>query len=209
MRYIPEIGLYAQDRSHSACPYSTEFCKVHCYWNKFKRWQKPAARLALERRLRSEWERLTPSQFGRLIQRRKHPTDRIRFAAAGEALATPADVSRVESIIRTYPAILFWVPTRAWRAPALRDQIRGRLLTLRNARVLASLDPSNTAEEVEGLASDGWSTMFFGADRLEEGSPFRGRYRCPKTWEHRRGFCRECSKGCFREGQVHVHLKKH
>jgi hypothetical protein len=176
---------------------------------KFDAWQKPADRAAYERRLRSEWEELTPERFGELLRRRKYPTDRIRFAAAGEALATPADVTRVESIIRTFPSILFWAPTRAWRSPALRDQIRKRLVTLRNARVLASLDPSNSLEEVAGLTSDGWSTMFFGTDRLEEGSPFRGRYPCPKTWEHRHEFCRECSKGCFREGQVHVHLKKH
>jgi hypothetical protein len=176
---------------------------------KFECWQKPADRLVLERRLRQEWQELTPERFGELLQRRKHPTDRIRFAAAGEALATPADVTRVESIVRTFPSILFWVPTRAWRSPALRDPIRRRLVTLRNARVLASLDPSNTAEEVDGLASDGWSTMFFGLDRLDVGSPFLGRYRCPKTWEHRHGFCRECTQGCFREGQVHVHLKKH
>jgi hypothetical protein len=191
------------------CPYATSYCKRFCYMRKFECWQKPADRAAYERRLRQEWEELTPEHFGELLRRRKYPTDRIRFAAAGEALATPADVTRVESIIRTFPTILFWVPTRAWRSPDLRDRIRRRLLTLRNARVMASLDPSNTAEEVEGLTSDGWSTMFFGIDRLDVGSPFVGRYPCPKTWDHRHGFCQECSNGCFREGQVHVHLKKH
>jgi hypothetical protein len=176
---------------------------------KFDAWQKPADRAAYERRLRSEWEELTPERFGELLRRRKHPTDRIRFASAGEALATPADVSRIESIIRAFPSTLFWLPTRAWRSPALRDPIRRRLLTLRNARVLASLDPSNTAEEVDGLMSDGWSSMFFGLDRLGVGSPFLHRYRCPKTWEHRSGHCRVCDEGCFRRGPVHVHLKKH
>jgi hypothetical protein len=176
---------------------------------KFEAWQKPAARLALERRLRSEWEELTPERFGELLRRRKHPTDRIRFAAAGEALATPADVTRVESIIRAFPSIRFWIPTRAWRSPILRDLIRGRLMTLRNAKVLGSVDPSNTTEEINGLASDAWSLMYFGNDSPEKGSVFAGWYRCPKTWQHRHGFCRVCSRGCFREGQVHVHLKKH
>ncbi len=179
---------------------------------KFDAWQKPADRAAYERRLRSEWEELTPERFGELLRRRKHPTDRIRFAAAGEALATPADVSRIESIIRAFPSTLFWVPTRAWRSPLLRDPIRERLVTLRNARIMASLDPSNTAEEVDGLMSDEWSTMYFGIDGgqdLFDDWLLHGRYKCPKTWEHRSGHCRVCDEGCFRRGPVHVHLKKH
>jgi hypothetical protein len=156
-----------------------------------------------------EWEELEPERFGELLQRRKHPTNRIRFAAVGEALATPADVTKVESIIRTFPTTIFWAPTRAWRSPVLRDLIRERLMTLRNARILASLDPSNTAEEVDGLMSDKWSMMYFGNDSPEEGSIFAGWFRCPKTWQHRHGFCRVCSGGCFREGQSRVHLKKH
>jgi hypothetical protein len=182
---------------------------------KFEAWQKPADRAAYERRLRQEWLELTPERFGELLQRRKYPTNRIRFAAAGEALATPADVSRVASIVQTYDAISFWIPTRAWRSPSLRPQIEERLLPLKNARVMASLDPLSTRTEVDGLKSNGWPTLFFGIDGGNDGRALsfdwllRDRFKCPKSWKHRRGFCRECSQGCFREGLVDVHLKKH
>lgn len=197
------------------CPYATSFCKRFCYMRKFECWQKPADRAAYERRLRSEWEELTPERFGELLRRRKYPTDRIRFASGGEALATASDISRVASIVQAYDHISFWIPTRAWRSPSLRPLIEKRLLPLRNARVMASLDPTSIRSEVEGLKVDGWSSMFFGFDGGDDGRDLffnwllRDRYKCPKTWEHRHGFCRECTQGCFREGQVHVHLKKH
>jgi len=78
-------------------------------------------------------------------------------------------------------------------------------MTVPNARVLASLDPSNTPEEIADISGK-WSTMFFGDDTPEAMS---NRYACPKTHHHATGHCAKCLKGCFGKGRVDVHLKQH
>lgn len=122
----------------------------------------------------------------------------------GEAFKTMGDIDKVAEIARANPGTLFWVPTRAWRSLAHRAKIERILFPIRNIRVQASLDPSNTPEEMESLTATGWSTMFFGDDTATE-----GRMLCPKTHKGRKGACATCRGGCFSPAQTHVHLLKH
>jgi hypothetical protein len=183
--------------------------------NKLYALNNPSALKSWQSRLEEEWQALTPETFGRLLERRRYPIARFRFASQGEAFSTAADVAKVESIIRTFPSILFWVPTRAWRSPALRAIVFDRVMTQPNARVMASLDPSNTSEEFRGLVEDGWSTTFFGINAIDSLQPImfygwaQGRFKCPKTWQEKKGHCALCRDGCFSRGPVHVHLKRH
>jgi len=73
-----------------------------------------------------------------------------------------------------------------------------------NARVVASVDPSNSYGEIEQLEADGFSTMYFGDNKAT-----RGRIKCKKTWEHRNGHCALCRGGCFSKDRVDVYLKMH
>ena len=77
-------------------------------------------------------------------------------------------------------------------------------MPLRNARVQASIDPSNDELEIELLKADGWSTMFYGDDTATD----KG-FKCPKTWNKAKGHCAVCEKGCFSEKRTDVHLKQH
>jgi len=213
--YSPDIGLYHLDRARVSCRHQTPFCNRHCYMKKLYALQSPELFRAVQARLEREWQEMTPERFGSLLRRRKHPLQRFRFASQGEMFSTPLDVAKVASIIEAFPGILFWAPTRAWRSPALRALISGRVMTLPNARILASLDPSNTSEEFRGLVSDGWSTTFFGIDDVDSLQQrlfygwASGGYHCPKTWQKRKGSCAVCMGGCFSRDQVHVYLKRH
>lgn len=213
MQYLSDIGLYHIDRARASCRHKTSFCRTHCYMRKFYARAGESVFATWQRRLKDEWQALTPETFGRLLERRKHPTRRFRFATQGEAFSSLDDVAKVSSIIRAFPEILFWVPTRAWRSPEHRARIEREAMTLPNARIMASLDPSNTEAEFRGLVSHGWSMTFFGIDDIDTQPDFfagwaQGRFRCPKTWQGREGHCATCRGGCFTP-QVHVHMREH
>jgi len=133
---------------------------------------------------------------------------RFRFCTRGEAFATLQDVERVADVVASNPLTLFWIPTRGWRNALIRDAIELQVLPLPNARVLASIDPSNDNGEVNAIIERGWSTMFYGNDEVTS-----GRFKCSKTHEKVKGACRTCEGGCFDakfgHNQVHVHLKQH
>jgi len=82
-----------------------------------------------------------------------------------------------------------------------------------NLRVLASIDPSNTDEEIRDLETLGVSTMFYGDNEALNTETGGKRFKCPKTWggpNTKKGACGWCKKGCFRNDKpVHVHLKQH
>lgn len=209
LRYCADIGMHAYDRKISAsCVHATDFCKAHCYNEKlFKVYPAMHAR---DDRNEEYWRDISGAVVARDLARKTKQTARVRLMTRGEAFATLADVARVESILVGNPGTLFWIPTRAWRSPILRLAIMQRIMPLPNARVLASMDPSNSFEDWEALQLDGWSTMSFGANDATVTPDGSARlFKCPKTWKGLKGHCSICKAGCFRDSQVHVHLKQH
>ncbi len=201
-----DLGMWAIDRAPSSCAHKTEYCSQHCYMNKLKVAYKGIA----PRRLRDElfWDGLTGPKMREYLERMERTTlgaDRFRGCTDGENFATLRDVYRWSGILRANPGTLFWLPTRAWRNRRLRTAIKRMIMTQDNARVLASIDPSNSPQEIDQLVTDGWSTMFFGDDNE---SPNNG-YRCPKTWKHATGHCSKCKVGCFSSQRVDIWLKSH
>ena len=139
---------------------------------------------------------------------KRYQTDRIRLMTRGEAFTCVLDIVKVYDLAMAMPDRQIWIPTRAWRTTALKNEIEKLLFNLPNVAVLASLDPSNTYAEKAMLKRDGWSTMFYGDD-----TETADRFKCPKTWGHIKRACAKCKNGCFKMIEkgvpVHVHLKQH
>lgn len=187
------IGLPYMDRHPCSCRHKTMFCQLFCYYKKFMRY--PNVRNYLIKAERA-FQSALPSSF-------EGVGPRFRFCKVGDPLAATQDFMRLAAIADGNPATIFWLPTRAWRDPELLMLIPHMP---DNCRVMCSIDPSNTQEEIDGLVGMGLSTMFFGND---EQSPVQGSFKCPKTWEHVKNHCRTCEQGCFAAEQKHVWLKKH
>jgi len=202
-----DLGLWALDRGPSSCAHKTEYCSRKCYMNKLKVAYKGIA----PRRLRDEehWTTLDGATMRYWLARMattNHGRSRFRGCTDGENFSDVSDAYRWAGIIRSNPATLFWLPTRGWRDSGLRTAITRLVRTLPNSRAMASLDPSNTPEEVDALVSEGWSTMFFGDDTASlQPSPIK----CAKTWRGIHGHCRVCKVGCFKSSRVDVWLKEH
>ena len=206
IRYCSDIGMYALDRAPSTCKYATAYCRKHCYNLKLYICYKDMRKKDIRNEL--YWDNVPVDYFTMHInQKRKFQTDRFRFCTRGEQLSTAADVEKTAALVSTRKQTTFWIPTRAWRDPQLRQLIENKLFPLGNVRVLASIDPSNSLEEVENIALRGWSTMFFGNDSVH---PLGNKaVKCPKTWKKIDGACATCTMGCFSDEQKHVWLSKH
>lgn len=206
VRKCSDIGLHAVDRSRErSCVHATGFCKATCFNVKL---EKAFGHTIEPKDVKNDlaWETLTGDSFKAWNARRK--VARFRFCTRGEAFASLADVDRVADVLAKNPEVLFWIPTRAWRNSEYREAIELKVLPLANARVLASLDPSNDNQEVADIVESGWSTMFYGDDEATQ-----DRILCDKTHAHVKGACATCSNGCFEAAfgfkQVHVHLNQH
>jgi nicotinic acid mononucleotide adenylyltransferase len=204
LRFNKDIGLFCIDRGRQSCKHATAYCKENCYNRKLYK----VFKNMVNKDIRSDkwWQSLTGKKVAKSLNRRKLPTDRIRFMTRGEAISDASDIDRVEEIVTYNSNRLFKMPTRAWRNKTLRRAIEKRLSVLSNLYVMASIDPSNTKDEIQYLLDQNWSTMFFGNDKE---SPTGNEYKCPKTWKHLKGHCAECKSGCFSDKQVHVWLKQH
>jgi len=196
------IRLFALDRSHTSCVHRTEFCRSNCYNRKLYRIYPNMH----QKDIRNEqfWDALDGNMFRRIMGRKKLYTGRFRFCTRGEAFSNFHDVEKVKNILVENPEILFWIPTRAWRDKDLRVYLQTEIQPLRNNRMMASIDPTNTEDEIRELKEDKWSTLFFGDDE-----DTKGRVLCPKTWAKWDGYCQVCGGGCFSRRRVDVHLKKH
>jgi len=150
------------------------------------------------------WNRLNGKIFKECIKRKRKFTGRFRFCSRGEPFMNVIDVNRMRDILIENQNILFWIPTRSWRNEELRSEIQNKILPLENNRIIMSIDPSNSEEEIEKLKKDGFSTMYFGDDEKTE-----NRIKCPKTWYNVHGYCNVCPIGCFSDKRVDVHLKMH
>lgn len=208
LRWCADIGMFAYDRSiPKSCVHATPFCKVHCFNDKlYKYYPGMHGKDILNE---SYWRDISGARVRTdLAGKRTRQTKRVRLMTRGEGISTHGDINRVRRIAEGNPDTIFWLPSRAWRDDTLCARIVAELFPVPNLRVLASLDPSNSAEEIESLARDGFSTMFFGDDSELATA---GRFKCPKTHSHAKGHCAVCStrKGCFSRAPVHVHLKEH
>lgn len=211
-RSCSDIGMVALDRSRErSCVHATAFCRATCFNVKLERV------FPLSSRDNSNdifWNENDGAAIAATLPRK---ATRARLMTRGEAFASRSDVAKVRAMCIARPEVLFLIPTRAWRSRVLRPLIADLRATVPNARILASIDPSNSAAEIAGLVADGWSVMFYGNDdsaRVREIAEAAGaRYvACQKTWHHVKGACAKCRNGCFvaRPARpVLVHLKRH
>ena len=208
IRFSTTIGLWTRDRDPAvSCRHATKFCKANCY-NK-KLYEIYPAMEPRDKENEKAWPSLTGENLAKKLDKKHKPVKRFRFASRGETFRVLSDVGKIRDILKHSPDVTFWIPTRAWRNTGMRIAIERMIMPLHNARVLASIDPSNSAEEVGDIMARGWSTMYFGDDSKRATT---GRLKCGKTW----GLdtkCETCENGCFSakfgEKQVHVHLKQH
>lgn len=204
IRFCNDIGMFASDRPVSTCKWRTAFCRANCYNCKLYAMYKDMS--SKDIRNEQEWQSLTGQALATSLNRKRKQTERFRLMTRGEALSTRDDIDRVKDICKANPERLVWLPTRAWRSKELRPIIEQELMPIKNLRLQASLDPSNSQQEIDDLVSAGWSTMFFGND---DKAPIEGSVKCPKTWEHKKGHCAKCKGGCFSPNQRHIWLKMH
>ena len=220
IRFVKDIGMYAFSRGRQLCRWPTDWCERYCYNNKFY-----CVNPKLEEVDKSDntfWRGAESEQFVMKVNMTADykPIPRFRFAVRGEIWAKIDDVNKVGLIMMQMPQTLFWIPTRAWRSENVGAHIERFILPMPNARVLASTDPTTTPAEFDFLRRHGWSIVFVGDNKdpgqmlLSEDGECREKktyrmHHCRKTWEALRGHCAVCTEGCFSEGQVEVHLKKH
>ncbi len=204
IRFCTDIGLFTMDRSPISCKWRTIYCSKHCYNNKLYCAFAKGMR-AKDARNDAYWDNyFYGKDIAGALDRKHKPTKRFRLMTRGEAISTTEDIPKIIDLLKTNRDRLIMIPTRAWRNATLRQLVRIIGKAFKNVRFLASIDPSNTGEEINGLIDEGWSTIFFGDD-----SRVYGRFQCPKTWKHKKGHCSVCRKGCFSKDRVDIHLKQH
>lgn len=210
MRFCNDIGMFAVDRGiPQSCGHATAFCAANCYNEKLYKVY-PAMR-GKDIKNEREWALIDGAKIRRELSRKRKQTARVRLMTRGEAFSQFADIARVEHILSENPDVTWWVPTRAWRHPLLKFAVRKLADKYANARIMASTDPTTTAEEWTMLKAEGWSTMFFGIDDMTTTPNGDRMFLCPKTHGAKvKGACAVCKRGCFRaDKRVDVHLAQH
>lgn len=204
IRFCKSIGCFALDFPKFTCAFRTEFCNQKCYNIKMYRMYGEDMVNRDHANLQA-WNDCTVQDFvDALSGKRTRQVKRFRFATRGEAFYSAQNVLKIAEIAKALPETIFWIPTRAWRNAVRRAEIMAHLFPLKNVRVMASLDPTNSPAEIDSLKADNWSTIFYGDDTAID-----GRTKCIKTWNHAEGACAKCKTGCFKTGRVDVHLKEH
>ncbi|KGM36189.1 hypothetical protein P409_00650 [Inquilinus limosus MP06] len=196
---------------------ATSFCKATCYNNKL---EKVFTRIR-KRDVKNEtfWQQLTGATFRAILKRKRRVVARFRGMTRGENFSSHEDVWRWSDILKENPDTLFWLPTRAWWDPEKQRlnlwqilEIEAAVMSLPNARVQASVDPSNIAGWA-AIEARGWGVMFYGDDNPNLRSPSGLKaFHCPKTFRHLKGHCGICRAGCFDKdlaSKRFVHLKQH
>jgi len=215
-RYCDDIGMFASDRPindvgsvKGSCDHRTSFCDEDCYNVKLYRMYPNMGKR--DERCEHEWQQISGDAVRTYLSRKKKQTKRARHMTRGEAIKDLPDVYRVKEIALATPETVWWVPTRAWRNTLLRELIQIELFPIANIALNASLDPSNTQDEEDGLIADGWNIMYFGDDTKYAGKGEA--FKCPKTWKKLSGHCAVCKAGCFSQTtigkRVTVHLSSH
>lgn len=204
IRFCKDIGCFALDFPKFTCAFRTEFCNANCYNIKMHRMYGDAMVKRDQFNL-DAWATCTVQEFvDSLTKKRTRQINRFRFATRGEVFYSSQNIQKIRDIAQAMPDTIFWVPTRAWRNSMRRAEIMAVLFPMKNVRVMASIDPSNSLDEVSALKADGWSTIFFG-----DNDATNNRVKCEKTWCHVKGACANCENGCFNSERVDIHLKQH
>ena len=221
-RWCDDIGMFNTDRAindtenhEGSCIHRTDYCDQTCYNVKlYKMYPDMAKR---DDRCETIWkaiDKFSMPSFKQFLSRKRKSTKRMRHMSRGEAFSTVEDVYRVREMCLATPDTLWWIPTRAWRNPMLRLMIEQDIMTLPNAAVNASFDPSNTQDEWQMMQDAGWNIMFYGDDNMTT-SPADGKrmFLCPKTHKKMSGHCMDCKAGCFSQKTIGrtqiVHLSEH
>lgn len=230
-RWCKDIGMFAVDRpiyaikataerpgAKPSCLWRTKACEG-CYNNKlYDMYQEDMD--GRDVRNEQSWQAITGEGLREALStKRSRQTSRLRLMTRGEAFRDPTDIPRVRDICNANPEKDIWVPTRSWRSPLMRPHVRALQDECPNLRLQASIDHTNTDEEIRGLIDEGWSLMFWGDNERTTlpGRDSKGRFaqvpmhRCAKTWAKEKGACAEtCNEeGCFDSEQTFVHLKGH
>ena len=207
IHFVHDIGMFAWERSRKSCVHRSKFCAANCYNKKLYRTFPNMVKQ--ESLLDEAWDTFDYANLRRELLNKHKQTKRVRGCTRGENFKDADDVIKMYYIVMLNPDTVFWLPTRAWRDASLKRSIEGTIMKLPNARVQASMDPSNTLADWYMVINRGWSTMFFGDDDMLE-TPLGNRMiKCQKTHKHLKGVCATCKRGCFSANQNHVHLKQH
>ncbi len=225
LRRSEGIGLWALDRGKDSCRWHTRGCK-DCYNKRLCRAYAPTKRAWDQNGSDNDrWNTATPEAFKGLA--------RVRLCTRGEAFSTEADVYRIREWIVKNPSTKFWIPTRSWCTGmqhgwnyTMVDLLEREILSLPNARVMASVDPF-TAPMLPKLIDRGWSTMYFESydipvgyiSGVHPGKEKGNVVKCRKTWSVRKdpktgmlaalhGLCQTCNI-CFGKDRVDVWLRNH
>ena len=230
LRWCSDIGMWSLDRPINdipntnitgSCIHRTSFCDATCY--NLKLYRMFPAMLTKDIRNEQFWQSLPTSMtdakdnpslesLRKKFKNSRRQTKRVRLMTRGEGIKDKSDVQRVQVLCEEFPEIIWWLPTRAWRNTELRGLIQRYLMPLPNLALNASLDPTNTENEIRLLTSDGWSTMFFGDDTrtMMQGQRM---FMCPKTHKKLKNHCGICKGGCFGlisiGRRTDVHLSQH
>ena len=234
LRWCSDIGMWSLDRPINdipntnitgSCVNRTSFCDVTCY--NLKLYRMFPAMLTKDIRNEEFWQSLPTTRrhtYGnpsleslrKKFKNSRRQTKRVRLMTRGEGIKDKSDVQRVRILCEEFPDIIWWLPTRAWRNAELRDLVQRYLMPLPNLALNASLDPTNTENEIRLLTADGWSTMFYGDDTREYSPTMRGMermFKCPKTHKKLKNHCGICKGGCFSltsiDRRTDVHLSQH
>jgi len=208
-RWCADIGMFTIDRPKQSCRHATPFCAEHCYNKKMYKVFKGMKKKDV--RNEQDWKNWSGRQWKEHLDKKRKQTSRVRLMSRGEAFSDDKDVERVKDILEHNPKRTFWIPTRAWHDPHLKQRIEQEVESYPNVRVLYSTDPSDF-ETGEYEKTKGHNTMFFGDDDIVEKGDSMGRkfVKCEKTYEHKKDVCPTCEEGCFKKDEeVHIHLKEH
>ena len=220
-RWTDDIGMFASDRpindteNHTGSGiHRTDFCDQTCYNLKLYRMYVNMA--SRDDRCETIWQKLSTFsavEVRNWIAKKRKPTQRIRHMTRGEAFTNAADVFKVKVMCLDNPDTLWWIPTRAWRNPELRDLIERELMPLSNCAINASFDPSNTDDEWRMMQDRDWNIMFYGDDDRTVAPNGQRMFKCPKTHKKLSGHCNVCKAGCFAQKTINrtvvVHLSEH
>jgi hypothetical protein len=205
IRYCEDIGMFVLDRGRASCRWKTTFCTEHCYNKKF--YNMNIGLLDRDKKNDLYWAEIDGKDIQNTLDRKRKSTKRFRFCTRGEPFSTMSDIILIENICKHNPDTKFYAPTRAWRS-TLRDMIETCLFLIPNLFITASIDPSNTQEEVDELVADGWSTGFFGNDNKYPFIVTPDVVKCPAKWGDDVS-CANCNVACFNPKQTHHWLKEH
>jgi hypothetical protein len=207
---LEDMGIMRLDRPFSSCKHCTTFCVKGCYARRLAKFYKKVPG-SLERSGKYFDETKGKDIAGDIgcmmrLNRNGVRHDRFRWCAMGEPFDTIESVKKIDAIAKELPGINFWIPTRAWRNGELKKIIERTIMKRGNCFVQASIDPSNSKEELRTITK--WRTMFFGDNDKHPVSSTA--FKCPKTFDKGGGVtCKNCEGGCFNKTTQHVHLKKH